>query len=316
MTTHEPVTQNASFYSPAPDVRIGIEGGPILRSGIRDELPHLVPEQGRYIALVSLLAPSSQKIAAAVFWAEADEIVKVVDVVRGPLRRGADGTAVPDTAGPDITQLRSALAATHGIRLPGIVDTRATVVTGGENAVSNDVYALPWRIATQLAPPSSILHAAAEESTQETADRVARERRIFTDLHAGVYRAGFLSDQAQYDAQVDATVRYLADLDALLRERPYLSGERPGLDDLWAFTLIVRFDHVYGPLFRLHRTRITDHPALLDWARRLYQDPILRGTTDFDAITQGYYVGIASLRRSVVPQGVRDRHLIADTGRR
>lgn len=304
MHTTSTGTGSPPYFQPSPGLRIGIRGGPILHPEIHDELPRLSRDRDRYVAFVSLLAPSSQKLAAAVFWAGAAESVTVVEVARGRrFRQDATGSLHLDALGRDAERLQRVLHAAAGVRLPALVDT----ATG---RVSNNVYALPWRLATQLATPAQRFAAVAAESTHAAAERVAREERLFTDLHAGVYRAGFLTEQDEYDEQVAATGALLGELDARLGRHPYLSGERPGLDDLWAFTLIVRFDHVYGPLFRLHRYRVTDFPALLDWARRLYADPVLRATSDFDAITAGYYGGIPALRREILPQGVRDRHLL------
>ncbi len=302
----EPQEWPPAYFAPAPDVDTGIRGGPILLPEIHDGVGNLNADEGRYVAVVNLLAPSSQKLAAAILWSDADRYIEVIDVTRGRLSRapGSKPRFVTDVVAAD--RRDAAVAAAGGIRLPLLVDTQPDRWT-----VTNDVYALPWRIGAQLGDPSSILSLSlAAEDPGVRARRLDWERRIFRDLHAGVYRAGFLESQSAYEEQVAAVAQFLADADAAVRQLPYLGGEAPGLADLWAFSLLVRFDHVYGPLFRLHSLRLTDYPALLAYARRLYRDPVLRATTDFDAITIGYYHGIRSLRRSVVPLGVRDRYLL------
>ncbi|MRH89631.1 glutathione S-transferase [Nocardia sp. SYP-A9097] len=299
-----------AYFRPAPTVDTGIPGGPILAAQLHDDLGELTPDRGRYIAVVSLLAPSSQKLAAAVFWSGAADYIEVIDVDRGRLTRVSDSELIFVDDSSARAHRDSALRAAAGIRMPVLVDTRPD--DAGRRRISNDVYDLPWRIGTRLGSAAGYLGALRTEPESVRAHRLRWEQRIFTDLHAGVYRAGFLERQSEYERQVLDVAGFLADLDAAVAAEAYLGGAAPGLADLWAFTLLVRFDHVYGPLFRLHALRLTDYPALLDYVRRLYRDPVLRATTDFDAITLGYYYGISSLRRSVVPLGVRDRYLLTD----
>jgi hypothetical protein len=135
------------------------------------------------------------------------------------------------------------------------------------------------------------------------------DARIFEDLHVAVYRAGFVATQELYDQAAGRVHRFLADLEEHLHKSTYVHGDRPTVSDLWLFSLLVRFDQVYGPGFRLHRYRIRDLPATQHYLRRLYAIPACTATTDFAAISAGYFLGIPALNRNVVPAGPDELYL-------
>ena len=133
--------------------------------------------------------------------------------------------------------------------------------------------------------------------------------RVFRDLHVGVYRAGSVRVQDDYQEEVDRVERLLCDVDARLAESPYLVGEQTTDADVWLYCLLVRFDQVYSPAFRLHRYRVRDFPSLHRFTRELYGRPLFSTTTSFDAISYGYYRGIPFLDRGITPVGPGDLFL-------
>lgn len=97
--------------------------------------------------------------------------------------------------------------------------------------------------------------------------------RIFTELHTGVYRAGFMTETARYEQAVAGVYAFLHDRDERLGRRRYLLGQRLVPSDLWLFSLLIRYDQVYGPGFRLHRYRIQDFANVWRYLRELYRIP-------------------------------------------
>ncbi len=124
--------------------------------------------------------------------------------------------------------------------------------------------------------------------------------RVYDMLNNGVYRAGFATTQAAYEAAVVPLFATLDWLEALLSRRAYLCGDAPTEADWRLFTTLVRFDAVYHGHFKCNLRRIVDYPALWDYARHLYQWPGVRETVDFGHI-KGHYYGS---HRHINPTGI------------
>ncbi len=99
--------------------------------------------------------------------------------------------------------------------------------------------------------------------------------RIYDTLNNGVYKAGFATTQAAYDAAVHPLFDTLDWLEARLSASRWLMGERLTEADWRLFTTLVRFDAVYHGHFKCNRRRIVDyaralglHPGALPVARR------------------------------------------------
>jgi len=186
-----------------------------------------------------------------------------------------------------------------------------TLVEATTGIVSNDPYLLPYAF-RELARRRRQGGVGRQPFLALDGDPLQEhywDARIFEDLHVAVYRAGFVATQELYDEAAGRVHRFLADLEEHLRRTTYLYGDRPTVGDLWLFSLLVRFDQVYGPGFRLHRYRIRDLPATQHYLRRLYAIPACTATTDFAAISAGYFLGIPALNRNVVPAGPDELYL-------
>lgn len=122
----------------------------------------------------------------------------------------------------------------------------------------------------------------------------ALTRRIFDGLSNAVYRAGLAERQDAYDDAVDTVFDTLDMLEARLANTRYLFGDWISSADLRLFATLVRFDAVYATHFRCTRRRIVDYAALWRFTRRIYQQPGIRDSVDFDEIRFGYYVNDGS----------------------
>lgn len=124
--------------------------------------------------------------------------------------------------------------------------------------------------------------------------------RIYETLNNGVYKAGFATSQAAYDAAVTPLFETLEWLEARLGRSRYLCGSVITEADWRLFTTLIRFDPVYAGHFKCDRRRIVDHPNLWGWLRELYQWPGLRETVDFGHIRRHYYQS----HRNINPSGI------------
>lgn len=127
-------------------------------------------------------------------------------------------------------------------------------------------------------------------------------RRICT----AVYRAGFAADQATYDREVAELFRALDTLEIRLARQPWLLGDRITEADWHLFCTLVRFDIAYHGAMRCNLRRLIDYPALAAHTRRLYEQPGVAETVDFEAIRLHYFDDHAEIDRRIVPAGPAD----------
>ena len=113
--------------------------------------------------------------------------------------------------------------------------------------------------------------------------------RIYDTLNNGVYKCGFATTQAAYDAAVHPLFDTLDWLEERLSGQRYLMGTRLTEADWRLFTTLVRFDLVYHLHFKCNRRRLIDYPALWAYARDLFQVPGVAETVNFAHIVRHYH---------------------------
>jgi putative glutathione S-transferase len=128
--------------------------------------------------------------------------------------------------------------------------------------------------------------------------------RIYRDVNNGVYRAGFARTQEAYDTAVAEVFAALDEIEAHLRRRGWLCGDRYTEADLRLFPTLARFDVAYHYAFKCNIRRLIDYPGLWDYARRIYHRPGVAETVRFDIYKQGYF-SPSELRNplGIVPAG-------------
>lgn len=128
--------------------------------------------------------------------------------------------------------------------------------------------------------------------------------RIYDTLNNGVYRCGFATTQAAYDAAVGPLFDTLDWLEDRLSRSRYLMGDRITEADWRLFTTLIRFDTVYHGHFKCNRRRIVDCPNLWAYTRELYQWPGVAATVRLDHITRHYHYSHATINpHRIVPVG-------------
>ena len=113
--------------------------------------------------------------------------------------------------------------------------------------------------------------------------------RIYDTINNGVYKAGFATTQAAYDAAITPLFDSLDWLEERLGEKRYLMGDRLSEADWRLFTTLVRFDPVYHLHFKCNRSRIVDYPNLWAYTRELFQVPGVEETVNMHHIVRHYH---------------------------
>jgi glutathionyl-hydroquinone reductase len=112
---------------------------------------------------------------------------------------------------------------------------------------------------------------------------------VYHHINNGVYKSGFATSQKIYERECLALFKALDEMEILLGQRRFLTGDKITEADIRLYTTLVRFDVVYHGHFKCNIRRIKDYPHLWDYLKCLYQIPAFRETTHFDHIKQHYY---------------------------
>ena len=113
--------------------------------------------------------------------------------------------------------------------------------------------------------------------------------RIYDTVNNGVYKSGFATSQAAYDAAVHPLFDSLDWLEDRLGQHRYLMGDKITEADWRLWTTLVRFDAVYHLHFKCNRKRIIDYPNLWGFTRELFQWPGVAETVNMAHIVRHYH---------------------------
>jgi glutathionyl-hydroquinone reductase len=255
-------------------------------------------------------------VAAACPWAHRSMIVRELlglsDVISlgvcGPVHDQRSWTFDLDPGGVDpvlgINRIQEAYFArtpgySRGITVPCLVDIpTGVVVTNNFPWITHDLF-FEWRDYHQPTAPNLW----PDEIRDEMEEVMLR---IYRDLNNGVYEAGFASSQDGYETAYHRVFETLDWLELRLAQQPFLMGERLTEADIRLWTTLVRFDAVYHGHFKCNRNKLSELPALWEYARRLYAIPGFGSTTNFNQIKEHYYVVHTGINPTqIVPVGPR-----------
>jgi putative glutathione S-transferase len=257
-------------------------------------------EAGRYRLVISRACPWASRAAISRRLLGLEDALSLA--VTDPLQdeRSWRFTLDPDGKDPvlGIRYLHEAYDAREtdypgGVSVPAVVD-----VPSGQ-LVTNDFQQITLDLATEW----TALHrpGAPDLYPQELREEMHEVMDgVYRDLNNGVYRAGFATGQAEYEAAFGDVFRRLGLLSERLAGRRYLVGESITEADIRLFTTLVRFDAVYHGHFKCNRHKLTEDPVLWAYARDLYQTPGFGDTVDFDHIKRHYY----EVHTGVNPTGI------------
>jgi len=180
-----------------------------------------------------------------------------------------------------------------GVSVPAIVDVPSgKLVTNDYQQLTLDL-ATEWTALHRDGAPDLYPHALRDEI-----DTVMAE--VYEDVNNGVYRAGFATEQEEYETACAGVFRRLELLAPRLERQRYLVGGTITEADIRLFTTLVRFDAVYHGHFKCNRQKLTELPVLWAYARDLFQTPGFGDTVDFVHIKRHYYC----VHRDLNPGGI------------
>ena len=127
---------------------------------------------------------------------------------------------------------------------------------------------------------------------------------VYDHVNNGVYKCGFATEQAVYEAEFRKLFDGLDELARRLQDRRFLCGDAITEADWRLFTTLIRFDAVYHGHFKCNLRRIADYPALSRLTRELFEYPGVKATVNFDHIKQHYYRSHTTINpNGIVPAG-------------
>ncbi|GGO54230.1 glutathione-dependent reductase [Streptomyces daqingensis] len=257
-------------------------------------------EAGRYRLVISRACPWASRAAISRRLLGLEDALSLA--VTDPLQdeRSWRFTLDPDGKDPvlGIRYLHEAYDARER-DYPGGVSVPAVVDVPSGRLVTNDFQQITLDLATEWTD----LHrpGAPDLYPQELREEMHEVMEgVYRDLNNGVYRAGFATGQAEYEAAFEDVFRRLGLLSERLAGRRYLVGESITEADIRLFTTLVRFDAVYHGHFKCNRYKLTEDPVLWAYTRDLYQTPGFGDTVDFDHIKRHYY----EVHTGVNPTGI------------
>jgi len=127
---------------------------------------------------------------------------------------------------------------------------------------------------------------------------------IYDNINNGVYRSGFATTQQSYSKAVKRLFTELDNVEHILSQQRYLTGNTITEADWRLFTTLVRFDAVYVGHFKCNLKRIVDYPNIHNFLLELYQIPGIAETIDIDYIKRHYYFSHTSVNPTqIIPEG-------------
>jgi putative glutathione S-transferase len=257
-------------------------------------------EAGRYHLYVSAACPWAHRTVIFRVLKRLEHVIPmtVVDPVMGD-----DGWAFGDDPDPVIgarylreLYIRARPDYTGRVTVPVLWDRRTATIVNNESA---DIVRMLNGEFEAFTDERTDYYPAALRAEIDAVNALVYER-----VNDGVYRCGFATSQAAYEAAFDRLFGALDELDARLGRSRYLVGGRITEADWRLFTTLVRFDAVYHGHFKCNLRRIADYPNLHGYLRELYQWPGVAATVDFGAIKRHYYVSHRRINPTgIVPKG-------------
>ncbi|OUR97791.1 glutathione-dependent reductase [Halobacteriovorax marinus] len=113
--------------------------------------------------------------------------------------------------------------------------------------------------------------------------------QIYHAVNNGVYRAGFAKTQETYEQAVTKLFSCLDELEIILENKKFLTGDEMTEADLRLIPTLLRFDLVYYVHFKCNIRRISDYKNLSRYTKELYEIKEIKESTNFDHIKRHYY---------------------------
>ena len=128
---------------------------------------------------------------------------------------------------------------------------------------------------------------------------------VYDSINNGVYKCGFATTQAAYDAAACALFTALDRVETILEAQRYIvSGSQLTEADVRLFMTLVRFDEVYVVYFKCNKRALSTYPNMRNYMRELFQLPSIRDNVHMAHIKAHYFTSHAKLNAySIIPVG-------------
>lgn len=113
---------------------------------------------------------------------------------------------------------------------------------------------------------------------------------IYENFNNGVYRAGFSTDQAEYEQAYEDVFLAMDRMEEILESQRYLCGNMITESDWRAFPTLTRFDNAYHYIFKCNKKHLYEYPNLWSYTRDLYQQPKVADLCYPEALKGGYWM--------------------------
>lgn len=292
----------------APQDRSGSYTRPANAFNERIGAPGFPVESGRYHLYVGNACPWCHRVLLALVFSGLDRHISVgrlADIPEQATRGGWVFQPGPDpvSGARDLWEVYDKLSPGYRGRCtaPLLIDKKSMRPVSNE---SSDIV----RMLGQLQLPGASGVELYPQQLQQQID--ALNAKVYRCINNGVYRAGFATSQAGYDAAVGEMHGLMQELEQQLGQSRFLLGDRFTEADLRLFPTIVRFDAAYAGLFRCGRRRVADYPNLQGWMRDVWQIKVpgssmqVLDTVDVDGCRRSYYSSLFPLNPSgIIPSG-------------
>ncbi|KAG2426855.1 hypothetical protein HYH02_014708 [Chlamydomonas schloesseri] len=126
----------------------------------------------------------------------------------------------------------------------------------------------------------------------------------YPSINNGVYRCGFATSQAAYDAAFQELFSALDRVEDILSRQRYLVGDVITEADVRLFQTLIRFDEVYVVYFKTNKRFLREYPNIAGYVRELYQEPGMKPAVDMYHIKTHYFTSHPKLNYyAIVPRG-------------
>lgn len=258
------------------------------------------PQPGRYHLYAALACPWAGRATLVRKLKKLDQVISVTFVHPDMLEQGwtFEGTVDPNGGYQFLHELYTAADPLYSgkVTVPVLWDKKTSTIVNNESA---DIIRM--------------FNASFDEWADASLDLYPAELRIGIDdlnertyaaFNNAVYRAGFATSQAAYQAAVWDIFKVLDELEERLANQRFLMGDKLTEADVRVFTTAVRFDVVYYGHFKCNVRHLWDYPNLWGWLRDIFQMPGVAETVDFDSIKRHYYFSHKFVNPSgIVPAG-------------
>jgi len=265
---------------------------------------------GRYVLYIGNPCPWCHRVLMAVALRGLEStVIRVVQLRDDPEKASRGGWVMAEGREPyfgatDLRQIYDACTPggyTGRCTAPLLVDTKAKKIVSNE---SSSIVTMLNRV--HVSDVSSAINLRPEELCRQIDELNAT---LFDTVNNGVYKCGFATEQAAYDAAFQELYAVLEDLNAQLATRRFLLGDKFTEADLRLFPTAARFDPVYAILFKCTR-RWSEFEHLQRWYMDCAMLPIpgrgnrvLLSTVDVDDCKRSYFTQLFPLNPGGIVPG-------------